>query len=99
MNLIGKCRKLLSILFALNPLWFRALRFGVAASIELRFVLNKLDCKTIVDIGANRGQFALMARHSFPGAKIISFEPLPEPSEKFRQIFLADNNVVLHNIL
>lgn len=78
--------------------WLKALKRGVAANIEHQFLPNKLYCKTIVDIGANRGQFALMARHSFPEAKIISFEPLPEPSEKFRQIFSDDSSVVLHNI-
>lgn len=33
---------------------------------------------TIIDAGANRGQFAVAASHFYPGALIHSFEPLPE---------------------
>jgi hypothetical protein len=33
---------------------------------------------TILDIGANVGQFALAAALHFPGATIHSFEPLPD---------------------
>lgn len=50
----------------------------------------------IVDIGANRGQFALAARHAFPRAVIHSFEPLPEPAKQFRKVFAGDPDVHLH---
>src|SRR5689334_2900592 len=33
---------------------------------------------TIIDVGANQGQFAAAASHFYPGAHIYSFEPLPE---------------------
>ncbi|QNR84986.1 FkbM family methyltransferase [Pedobacter riviphilus] len=33
---------------------------------------------TIIDAGANQGQFAIAANHFYPGAHIHSFEPLPE---------------------
>ena len=59
-------------------------------------MLRNFDCKTVVDIGANRGQFALAARHSFPNANIISFEPLSRPAELFRRVFENDNAIVLH---
>lgn len=81
----------------LNPVWLKAIRIGVAASIEHKAVLSQLDCKMVVDIGANRGQFALMARHTYPNAKIISFEPLPEPAAVFRRVFSSDRSVVIHN--
>ena len=68
----------------------------MAASIEHTIVLRSLDCQTIVDIGANRGQFALAARHRFPSAKIISFEPLPKPAALFRRVFARDVTTVLH---
>jgi FkbM family methyltransferase len=55
-----------------------------------------LDVRSVVDIGANRGQFALLARHVFPNAKIVSFEPLAKPAAKFRAIFANDKGVVLH---
>ena len=33
---------------------------------------------------ANRGQFALVARHCFPTAQIIAFEPLATPAKRFQ---------------
>lgn len=68
----------------------------MAASIEHNSALRNLDCRSVIDIGANRGQFALAARHSFPRAKIISFEPLPKPATQFRKVFARDDAVVLH---
>ena len=79
-----------------DRVWIRALRYGVAASIEHNSVMQNLDCRTVVDIGANRGQFALVARHNFPNANIISFEPLPEPAEVFHRVFSFDSAVTLH---
>jgi FkbM family methyltransferase len=40
--------------------------------------LLAMNIRTIIDVGANVGQFALLAREVFPLAKIYSFEPLPE---------------------
>ena len=59
-------------------------------------MLGALECRTVVDIGANRGQFALVARRSFPDARIISFEPLPQPARQFRAVFSHDSRVELH---
>ena len=59
-------------------------------------MLGNIDCLSVVDIGANRGQFALMSRYSFPTAKIISFEPLPKPAALFQKVFSEDNNTIFH---
>ncbi|MBT8541017.1 FkbM family methyltransferase [Polynucleobacter paneuropaeus] len=64
------------------------------AAVEHAPVLSN-ELLTIIDIGANRGQFALAAR-VFSSAKIISFEPLPIPALTFQQIFKADKRVCLH---
>lgn len=47
--------------------------------IELpaQLLLYAVKAKTILDIGSNRGEFALAAAAIDPGAKIISFEPNP----------------------
>lgn len=74
------------------------LRHGVAASVEHVNVLSQLNCQTILDIGANRGQFALAARHCFPEARIFSFEPLPGPSAMFRRVFANDPQVTLYPV-
>ena len=49
----------------------------------------------VIDIGANRGQFALAVRRWAPAARIISFEPLPAPSTVFRNVFAGDKQVKL----
>ena len=70
----------------------------VAAAVEHSQVLRTLNCRTVVDIGANRGQFALVARHSFPAASILSFEPLPRPAQRFRDVLSGHSRVVLHEV-
>lgn len=74
------------------------LQYKVAAGIEHRAVLAPLQCMHVVDIGANRGQFALIARKCFPMARIDSFEPLVEPAGQFQVLFNNDHSVKLHRI-
>lgn len=94
-NLTAKGRKLAGILAV--PAWRDALRrHRVAAGVEHAVVLRQLDgCQTVVDIGANRGQFALVARHCFPAAAIVSFEPLPGPAAVYRALFAGDDRARL----
>ena len=70
-----------------------ALKHRVLAGVEHRPVLN-LTLQTIVDIGANRGQFALAARE-FSGAHVYSFEPLPHIAEIYKKVFENDSAVKL----
>ncbi|MBU1109731.1 MAG: FkbM family methyltransferase [Candidatus Riflebacteria bacterium] len=51
---------------------------------------------TVVDIGANRGQFALAVRHWAPQARVISFEPLPEVAGRFEKLFNGDSAVTFN---
>ena len=94
-NLIFKARKLAAILAV--PRWRRAwLRYRVAAGMEHAAVLRNLGMiSTVVDVGANRGQFALVVRHCFPDARIISFEPLRGPAETFTRVFANDPRIRL----
>lgn len=98
MNLHAKLRKLGSILA--TPAWQRALLIhGVAAATEHARLLCSLgDVRLVVDIGANRGQFALVARRCFPKARIVAFEPLPEPASTFVTVFRNDRLVRLHDV-
>ncbi len=79
-----------------DPYLVSALIKGAAAGMEHGPVLQALYFDLIVDIGANRGQFALIARKTYPKAKILSFEPLEEPSKIFKKIFSHDPNVTLY---
>ena len=94
--MIAKGRKLTRILAEAG--WRHVLlRQRVAAGVEHAGVLRQLGTvRTLVDIGANRGQFALAARHCFPAAKIYSFEPLAGPAGIFRRVFSVDARVILY---
>jgi FkbM family methyltransferase len=72
-----------------------AFQHRVLAGVEHRSILSH-PLATIVDIGANRGQFALAARHWAPCARVVSFEPLPGPAAIFRRLFSNDSQVTLH---
>lgn len=92
-----KLTKLLRILLSLDKMWLRALFFyNVAGSTEHLKILKTLKCDTVIDIGANRGQFALAARLCYPDASIISFEPLHAPAKLFKEIFKNDSKTKLH---
>ncbi len=91
---MNKLLKLFNILC--EPLFSRALLKGTAAGTEHRRLLQSLDCRHVVDIGANCGQFALISRKCFPDARIDSFEPLAEPADRFEKVFAGDANVHLH---
>ena len=62
------------------------LRHGVAATVEHRHALAGMNFATVVDIGANKGQFSLFALGAFPGVTIYSFEPLFESAARFRSV-------------
>jgi FkbM family methyltransferase len=93
--MIFKIKKLLSILKV--PFFIRALLKGSVAGVEHKSVLDALkSCRHVVDIGANRGQFALISRLCYPDARIDSFEPLDEPSLIYRSVFTNDDRAHLH---
>jgi FkbM family methyltransferase len=53
---------------------------------------KKLGIKTVLDIGANVGQFAKEIRVKIPGARIYSFEPLKECFDELEINFFLDKN-------
>ena len=96
MSRLRQLVKALRVLGACDRRWWLALRRGVAPSLEHLRVLRLLRPSSVIDIGANRGQFALAVRHVLPQAAIDSFEPLPEPAAVFRRVFAGDTRVTLH---
>lgn len=68
----------------------RGLRHGVAMTVEHRRALAGLTPASVLDVGANKGQFALLARELFPQAPLVGFEPLPGPAARFRRLFAGD---------
>ncbi len=61
------------------------MRHGVAASVEHEAIPFRGDFRTVIDAGANRGQFAVFAARRFPRAALICFEPLPRPRAQLRR--------------
>jgi FkbM family methyltransferase len=87
-QLLMRGRKL--ALITTIPSYRHALRHGVAASTEHHHDPLPSDIRTVIDVGANRGQFALVARQRWPAARLICFEPLPEPAAVLRRL-LGEN--------
>lgn len=54
--------------------------------LRLRW-LKEMDIKSVLDIGANEGQFASLIRILLPDATINSFEPIPQCYEKLKKNF------------
>jgi len=66
----------------------------VFAATEHRNVFN-YKFSTIVDIGANKGQFSLASRFYLPSAFIYAFEPLGNAASVYKRLFVDDPKVVL----
>ena len=54
------------------------------------------EIRHIIDVGANEGQFAFMARYCWPAARIESFEPDPSAAHQFRQNHCGDSKIQLN---
>jgi len=52
----------------------------------------------VLDVGANEGQFAAIARRLWPLAQVHSFEPLPDVFAAMKKRFGHDPMVTMHNI-
>jgi FkbM family methyltransferase len=68
----------------------RALLRGVRAAVEHERTPLPDDLRTVLDVGANRGQFALVASQRWPNARLVCFEPLPAPRGALTRV-LRDN--------
>lgn len=68
---------------------------GVAAAIEHRHLIQWLAPQTVIDVGANKGQFSLLVRESCPFATILAFEALPSAQATYRALFRDDQLVDL----
>lgn len=89
--------RLKKLIFCLaHPACWKALRNGVAPSVEHRHILRTLTPDCLIDVGANRGQFSLMARLIHQELRVEAFEPLHSEQLIFRKIFDKGSNVNLH---
>lgn len=78
-----KARKLLRLMRTRR--YRNALRHGVAAAIEHENIPYLESVRTVVDVGAHKGQFALFALERFASASVICVEPLQGPRNRMKQ--------------
>jgi len=76
-----------------RPVYRRGLRSGVAAAVEHDSIPYAEGLRTVVDVGAHQGQFALFALERFPRAAIVCVEPLPEPRAKLEEVTSGSDRV------
>ena len=92
-EVLRKARKLAKI--ARRPALLTPLRHGSAAAVEHEVSLSLIKPATIVDVGANVGQFSLIASAIHPQAQIFGFEPLPRAADVYEKVFAGRSNVTL----
>ncbi len=98
---MGKLLKIVSLLTA--PGAVRSLMTWPKFSMTSYFMVSDLakqgiSPKTVLDVGANVGQFAVAAAKLFPHAKILSFEPLPECVDQLKKNVEVLNNISVYPI-
>ena len=73
----------------LTPGGLRAARAGKPFSVSAFRLVSQVAQRfgaprTVIDVGANKGQFSRAAGTTFPGARIIAFEPLGATAAEWR---------------
>lgn len=71
---------------ARRPRRWPLLRRGVAPSIEHSDLFAGRRFTTVIDIGANLGQFALWAADTLGASRIVCVEPLPESGARLAEL-------------
>lgn len=79
-----------------NATYRKGLIAGVAATVENEPFLRAHKFSTYIDVGANKGQFALAALAANPTGRVISFEPVDTAIAAFKRVFSRDPRVTLH---
>jgi FkbM family methyltransferase len=90
-DLVRRANKLLRLLA--DRRFRTGLRYGVGATIEHAGAFAGRDFASVVDVGANRGQFTVFAAGLYPQARIFAFEPLPGPYAVLARIAAAHERI------
>lgn len=81
-----------------SPTYRKGLKRGIGAAIEHEGAMRSIAIATLIDVGANVGQFSLLVRATHPNAEIRAFEPLAAMAEAFAALFRDDPAVKLHRV-
>ncbi|MEO0983511.1 MAG: FkbM family methyltransferase [Pseudomonadota bacterium] len=91
---LKKARKLAQC--AASGMGRRGLRNGVGLGVEHLEMLSGVPVETLIDVGANRGQFSLATRKAHPECRVHAFEPLEDEAETYRRVFAGQAGVTLY---
>jgi FkbM family methyltransferase len=91
--------KIFNIIISLNlKFYYVFFKYLISPAFEHKIILNQIgSISTFVDVGANRGQFSLLANFFFPKSKILIFEPLLTEFNILSNIFKKNNNIKIFN--
>lgn len=70
----------------------------VLAALEHSEAIRFTDANTLIDVGANKGQFSLAFRFHRKSAKIIAFEPLSNQAEIMARVFNGDRDFEIQQV-
>jgi FkbM family methyltransferase len=79
--------------------WISWPRFSITSfRLVSGLVRQGLTARTVLDVGANTGQFAVAAAKLLPGARVYSFEPLPQCLAQLRRHTNKLPNVTIYPV-
>lgn len=64
---------------------------------HLSHVVDKHSIDTVIDVGANEGQFSTRVRSAGFSGRIVAFEPIPAMAQRLSQRFSTDRSFEAHN--
>ena len=92
MQRLSKIGSLASLPGAWRPLFSTR----TLAAVEHRAIIDYLRPQTVLDVGANKGQFSLLVRSLLPETAIWAFEPLASEADIFARNFDGDDRCTLY---
>jgi FkbM family methyltransferase len=70
----------------IHPAFWPAIAKGTFPALEHVDAIKHVSPKTLIDVGANKGQFSLLTRFIVPDVEIEAFEPLESESSVYRSV-------------
>lgn len=71
---------------AARSAYWPVLAKGVLPTVEHRTPLAGIAPATVIDVGANKGQFSAFASREWPQAAIHAFEPIPDQADRYQAV-------------
>lgn len=75
----------------------KGIKWSQYTELNKKWILDS-NINTVIDVGANVGEFAKILRELLPDSKIYSLEPLPDCFQKLKEILPGDRKFMPMNI-